>query len=90
MVERIDSATIDAALELRRKIDTALDLGYTPETIGAALMVEKGLDPGKVHGPIPLSLDSMLNKAIVTKRPGISRCSPRIRTGRSRRKPLAS
>ena len=63
MVTVVDSKTINAALELRSKVDRALSLGIPAETIGAALMVEKGLDPGIVNGPIPSSLDSLLVSA---------------------------
>ncbi len=60
MVTIVDNNTINAALELRDKVDQALSLGIPAETIGAALMIEKGLDPGKVTGPIPHSLDALL------------------------------
>ena len=59
----IDKNTINAALELRDKVDHALSMGIAAETIGAALMVETGLDPGKVNGPIPRSLDALLTSA---------------------------
>ena len=60
MLTVVDNKTINAALELRAKVDRALSLGIPAEVIGAALMVEKGLDPGIVNGPIPSSLDSLL------------------------------
>ncbi len=63
MVKIIDNNTINAALELRDKVDHALSLGISAETIGAALMVEIGLDPGKMSGPIPHSLDALLVSA---------------------------
>ena len=63
MVNIIDNNTINAALELRDKVDHALSLGISAETIGAALMVETGLDPGKIKGPIPRSLDALLVSA---------------------------
>ena len=63
MISIIDNQTIDAALELRDKVDHALSLGISAETIGAALMVETGLDPGKINGPIPRSLDALLTSA---------------------------
>ena len=56
----IDAAVIMAALDLRTKVEKALSMGIPAETIGAALMVEKGLDPGKVRGPVPRSLDDLL------------------------------
>lgn len=56
----IDTNTINSALELRDKVDRALSLGIPAETIGAVLMVEKGLDPGQITGPIPRSLDALL------------------------------
>ena len=59
-MRRVDNKTIKAAVELRNKVDHALSLGIAAETIGAALMVETGLDPGKIKGPIPRSLDSLL------------------------------
>ncbi len=61
MVEIVNNATIDAALELRHKVDKALAMGFSAELIGAALMVEKGLDPGHVLGPMPRSLDSLIH-----------------------------
>ena len=63
MIDIIDNKTINAALELRKKVDHALSLGISAESIGAALMVEKGLDPGKINGPIPSSLDALLISA---------------------------
>jgi len=63
MISIIDNQTINAALELRDKVDHALSLGISAETIGAALMVETGLDPGKINGPIPRSLDALLTSA---------------------------
>ncbi len=60
MVTVVDNNIINAALDLRHKVDTALSMGISAETIGAALMVEKGLDPGKIDGPIPISLDALL------------------------------
>ncbi len=60
MVTVVDNKTINAALELRAKVDRALSMGIPAETIGAALMKEKGLDPGVVKGPVPPSLDSLL------------------------------
>lgn len=60
MVTVVDNKTINAALELRAKVDKALSMGIPPETIGAALMVEKGLDPGTMNGPVPPSLDYLL------------------------------
>jgi len=63
MISIIDNQTIDAALELRDKVDHALSLGISAETIGAALMIETGLDPGKINGPIPRSLDALLTSA---------------------------
>lgn len=63
MVTIVDNNTINAALELRDKVDRALSLGISAETIGAALMVETGLDPGKISGPIPHSLDALLYSA---------------------------
>jgi len=60
MVTIVDNKVINAALELRDKVDQALSMGIPAEMIGAALMVEKGLDPGKVSGPIPNSLDALL------------------------------
>ncbi len=60
MVTIVDNKVINAALELRDKVDQALSMGISAEMIGAALMVEKGLDPGKVSGPIPNSLDALL------------------------------
>ncbi len=59
-ITTIDNNTINAALELRDKVDRALSMGISAETIGAALMVEKGLDPGRVTGPLPHSLDALL------------------------------
>ena len=59
-ITTIDNNTINAALELRDKVDRALSMGISAETIGAALMVEKGLDPGRVKGPLPHSLDALL------------------------------
>lgn len=61
MVTVVDSSTISAALDLRSKVDTALAMGIPAETIGAALMVEKGLDPGIVNGPVPRSLDALIS-----------------------------
>ncbi len=63
MISIIDNRTINAALELRDKVDYALSLGISAETIGAALMVETGLNPGKISGPIPHSLDALLVSA---------------------------
>lgn len=63
MVTIVNNNTVNAALELRDKVDKALSLGISAETIGAALMVETGLDPGKVSGPIPNSLDALLYSA---------------------------
>jgi hypothetical protein len=60
MITVVDNSTINSALELRDKVDRALSLGIPAETIGAALMMEKGLDPGKIHGPVPRSLDALL------------------------------
>ena len=60
MVTIVDNKVINAALELRDKVDQALSMGISAEMIGAALMVEKGLDPGKISGPIPNSLDALL------------------------------
>jgi hypothetical protein len=60
MVTIVDNKVINAALELRDKVDQALSMGISAEMIGAALMVEKGLDLGKVSGPIPNSLDALL------------------------------
>jgi hypothetical protein len=60
MVTIVDNKVINAALELRDKVDQALSMGISAEMIGAALMVEKGLDPGKVSGPVPNSLDALL------------------------------
>lgn len=60
MVTIVDNKTINAALELRDKVDRALSMGIPAETIGAALMVEKGLDPGHISGPVPHSLDALL------------------------------
>lgn len=60
----IDSKTIAKALNLRDKVDRALELGIPAETIGAALMAEKGLDPGPVSGPIPRSLDELLTAGV--------------------------
>ena len=59
-ITTIDNNTINAALELRDKVDRALSMGISAETIGAALMVEKGLDPGRISGPLPRSLDALL------------------------------
>lgn len=61
MVTVVDNKTINSALELRDKVDMALSMGISAETIGAALMIEKGLDPGKIAGPLPPSLDSLLS-----------------------------
>ena len=61
MVTVVDNNTINAALDLRSKVDTALSMGIPAETIGAALMIEKGLDPGQVSGPLPASLDALLS-----------------------------
>jgi len=63
MINIIDNKTINEALELRDKVDNALSMGFSAETIGAALMVETGLDPGKITGPIPRSLDALLLSA---------------------------
>jgi len=63
MIDIIDKQTINEALELRKKVDHALSLGISAETIGAVLMLETGLDPGKVNGPIPRSLDALLVSA---------------------------
>ena len=63
MVTVIDNNVVNAALELRDKVDRALSLGISAETIGAALMVEKGLDPGRIKGPVPRSLDALLVSA---------------------------
>jgi len=63
MISIIDNQTINAALELRDKVDHALSLGISAETIGAALMIETGLDPGKINGPVPRSLDALLTSA---------------------------
>ena len=63
MVTVIDNNIVNSALELREKVDRALSLGISAETIGAALMVEKGLDPGRIKGPIPHSLDALLTSA---------------------------
>ncbi len=63
MISIIDNKTINAALELRDKVDYALSLGISAESIGAALMMETGLDPGKISGPIPRSLDALLISA---------------------------
>lgn len=63
MVTIVNNNTINAALELRDKVDRALSMGIPAETIGAALMVEKGLDPGQVSGPVPNSLDALLYSA---------------------------
>jgi hypothetical protein len=60
MVTMVNNKVINAALEIRDKVDQALSMGISAEMIGAALMVEKGLDPGKVSGPIPNSLDALL------------------------------
>lgn len=59
MAAFVDNATVDAALELRKKVDQALAMGITAETIGAVLMAEKGLDPGGIQTPAP-SLDALL------------------------------
>ncbi|RKX69470.1 MAG: hypothetical protein DRP60_16620 [Spirochaetes bacterium] len=63
MISIIDNKTINAALELRDKVDYALSLGISAESIGAALMMETGLDPGKISGPVPHSLDALLISA---------------------------
>jgi len=63
MISIIDNKTINAALELRDKVDYALSLGISAESIGAALMMETGLDPGKISGPVPHSLDALLVSA---------------------------
>ena len=63
MIDIIDDKTINAALELRNKVDHALSLGISAESIGAALMIETGLDPGKINGPVPRSLDALLLSA---------------------------
>ena len=60
MVTVVDNNTINAALDLRHKVDEALSMGISAETIGAVLMVETGLDPGQVNGPIPSSMDALL------------------------------
>ena len=61
MVTVVDNNTINAALVLRHKVDEALSMGIPAEVIGAALMVEGGLDPGSVNGPVPQSLDALLS-----------------------------
>ncbi len=61
MVTVVDNETINTALDLRSKVDAALSMGISAEMIGAALMVEKGLDPGKMTGPAPSSLDALIN-----------------------------
>ena len=48
MLSAVDDKLIINALDLRKKIDTALEMGIPAESIGAALMLEKGLDPGDV------------------------------------------
>ena len=65
MVTVVDNKTINAALDLRHKVDEALSLGISAETIGAVLMVETGLDPGKVKGPIPPSMDALLRSSAI-------------------------
>ncbi|MCG8452806.1 MAG: hypothetical protein MI717_06475 [Spirochaetales bacterium] len=61
MVQIIDQRTIHAALELREKVDRALNLGIAAETIGAALMLEQGLDPGASAERKFRSLDALLS-----------------------------
>lgn len=51
---------IRRALKLREKVDLALSLGFSAETIGATLMVEKGIDPGKNQIPRAASLDDLI------------------------------
>lgn len=64
MVTVVDNRIINAALDLRSKVDTALSMGIPAEIIGAALMVEKGLDPGITDGPVPSSLDALLSSGV--------------------------
>ncbi len=59
MVKTVKHTSIER--ELCYKVDKALSMGFSAELIGAALMIEEGLDPGPVPGPIPLSLDSLLH-----------------------------
>jgi len=63
MMTAVNDKMLESALDLRQKVDKALSLGIPAETIGAALMIEKGLDPGRLTGPRPHSLDSLLISA---------------------------
>jgi len=60
MLSAVDDKLIINALDLRKKIDTALEMGIPAESIGAALMLEKGLDPGNNSINIPHSLDALI------------------------------